>query len=118
MLGGLGHDMPPSGGIPTPNNSQGNPLDGNPMAGGGNPLPPGAIPNNSMAGGGGQPGSGQMTPMDGHFLQQQSQIFVFSTSLANKAAESVRVGMHKTIRDFHLDQEGTKKFLEVVLSLV
>ena len=92
---------------------------GNPLGQGGGPpgpnMPPGGMPGNM----GGQPTTGgPMTPMDGHFLQQQSQIFVFSTSMANKAAESVRMGLHKTIRDYHLDLEGTKKFLEVRVALV
>ena len=45
-------------------------------------------------------------------MQQQSQIFVFSTNLANKAAESVLQGQFQTIIAFHCSQPGTKKFLE------
>ena len=52
-------------------------------------------------------------------MQQQSQIFVFSTNLANKAAESVLQGQFQTIIAFHCSQPGTKKFLEVrTLSLL
>ena len=48
-----------------------------------------------------------------HFMQQQSQIFVFSTELANKAAESVLSGQYKSIISFHCDQPGTKQMLQV-----
>ena len=48
------------------------------------------------------------------YMQQQSQIFVFSTNLANKAAETVLQGQFQTIIAFHCSQPGTKKFLEVI----
>lgn len=51
--------------------------------------------------------------MEPPFMQQQSQIFVFSTNMANKAAESVVQGQYKSMLDFHLDQANTKKFLQV-----
>lgn len=46
------------------------------------------------------------------YMQQQSQIFVFSTALANAAAEAVYKGLSRSIIDFHLQQTVTKKFLE------
>lgn len=45
--------------------------------------------------------------------QQQSQIFVFSTLLANKGAESVISGQHHSIIAYHCAQPATKKYLEV-----
>jgi len=48
------------------------------------------------------------------YMQQQSQIFVFSTSLANKSAESVISGQYPTIIAYHCAQPRTKKFLEVI----
>lgn len=52
---------------------------------------------------------------DLQYMQQQSQIFVFSTSLANKGAECVINGHYTSIIAFHCAQPGTKKFLEVSL---
>lgn len=49
------------------------------------------------------------------YMQQQSQIFVFSTSLANKGAESVLGGHYPSIIAYHCAQPGTKKFLEVIM---
>ncbi|XP_059057991.1 collagen alpha-1(I) chain-like isoform X6 [Achroia grisella] len=43
---------------------------------------------------------------------QQSQIFVFSTLLANKGAEAVISGQHHSIIAYHCAQPGTKKYLE------
>jgi len=51
--------------------------------------------------------------VDGQFMPHQSQIFVFSTGLANQAADSVHRGLCRSIVDFHLDQPATKQFLEV-----
>ena len=48
-------------------------------------------------------------------MQQQSQIFVFSTDLANKAAECVLRGQVKSVIEYHIDQPSTKKFLQVIL---
>ena len=94
----------------------------NPPGGGGQPSNmqppntpgnPGSVPPASQPGGNGpQPGSGT-GGNEQHFMQQQSQIFVFSTSMANKAAELVRQGQYQSIRDFHMDQPGTKQFLQV-----
>jgi hypothetical protein len=47
-------------------------------------------------------------------MQQQSQIFVFSTALANKGAEAVRNGQFPTIIAYHCAQPETKKFLQVL----
>lgn len=47
-------------------------------------------------------------------MQQQSQIFVFSTALANKAAEAVLRGEYSSIIAYHCAQPGTKKYLEVL----
>ncbi|XP_055690416.1 protein BCL9 homolog [Lutzomyia longipalpis] len=46
------------------------------------------------------------------YMQQSSQIFVFSTSLANKGAESVLNGHFPSIIAYHCAQPGTKKILE------
>lgn len=54
-----------------------------------------------------QPGT-----MEAQYMQQQSQIFVFSTSLANKAADSVLQGQFQSIIAYHCAQPGTKKYLE------
>jgi hypothetical protein len=51
---------------------------------------------------------------DSQFMQQQSQIFVFSTQMANDAAETVMAGQYKNILSFHMDQPSTKKFLQVL----
>ena len=51
---------------------------------------------------------GSMT-MDSQYMQQQSQIFVFSTQLANQAAEAVDLGQFQSIIDFHCARLGTRK---------
>lgn len=56
---------------------------------------------------------GNMDAQQQQYMQQQSQIFVFSTSLANKSAESVLAGQYPTIIAYHCAQPRTKKFLEV-----
>lgn len=61
-----------------------------------------------------QPGN---STMEAQYMQQQSQIFVFSTSLANKAAEAVLQGQFQTIIAFHCTQPATKKILEVIIYL-
>lgn len=58
---------------------------------------------------------GNMDAQQQQYMQQQSQIFVFSTSLANKSAESVLAGQYPTIIAYHCAQPRTKKFLEVRL---
>jgi len=59
--------------------------------------------------------SHSMTTSDAQFLQQQSQIFVFSTRMANDAAELVMAGKYKNILNFHMDQSETQKFLQVII---
>ena len=49
----------------------------------------------------------------GGFMPQQSQVFVFSTSMANQAAEAVERGLCRTIIDFHIEQPRTRHFLQV-----
>ena len=61
------------------------------------------------------PGGGGNSTMEAQYMQQQSQIFVFSTSLANKAADSVQQGQFQTIIACHCSQEGTKKLLQVTI---
>lgn len=46
------------------------------------------------------------------YMQQQSQIFVFSTMLANSGAEEVLQGRYPSIIAYHCAQPGTKKYLE------
>jgi hypothetical protein len=71
---------------------------------GGQPLPSNVLPK--------QP------PVEAQYMQQQSQIFVFSTTLANKAAESVLQGQFPSIIACHCAQPGTKKYLEVSNKLI
>lgn len=54
-----------------------------------------------------QPGS-----MEVQYMQQQSQIFVFSTLLANSGADEVIQGRFQSIIAYHCAQPGTKKYLE------
>ncbi|GAB0091171.1 hypothetical protein DMENIID0001_059840 [Sergentomyia squamirostris] len=58
--------------------------------------------------------SNLMTKQSGglEYMQQSSQIFVFSTTLANKGAESVLNGHFPSIIAYHCAQPGTKKILE------
>lgn len=49
---------------------------------------------------------------EAQYMQQQSQIFVFSTMLANKGADAVLQGQFPSIIAYHCAQPGTKKFLE------
>lgn len=51
--------------------------------------------------------------MDGQFMQQhQNQVFVFSTILANQAAEAVDQGQFPSIIHYHMNNPQTKKFIE------
>lgn len=50
---------------------------------------------------------------DAQYMQQQSQIFVFTTQLANKAADAVMQGSFLSIIEYHCSQPATKKLLEV-----
>lgn len=54
---------------------------------------------------------------EAQYMQQQSQIFVFSTALANKAAETVLRGEYTSILAYHCAQPGTKKYLEVLYAI-
>ncbi|KAH8252403.1 hypothetical protein KR038_005602, partial [Drosophila bunnanda] len=68
---------------------------------------PGGVPGNMVANtsiGGGN------NCLD--YMQQQNHIFVFSTQLANKGAESVLSGQFQTIIAYHCTQPATKNFLE------
>ncbi|XP_060068266.1 trithorax group protein osa-like [Ylistrum balloti] len=57
--------------------------------------------------------SGQPVGMgDNPFIQHQSQIFVFSTQLANEGADHVISGQYKDLLSFHMDYPATKKFLQ------
>lgn len=55
----------------------------------------------------------QPSTMDAQYMQQQSQVFVFSTSMANKSAESVIKGKFCSIIEYHCAQPDTKKYLMV-----
>jgi len=55
---------------------------------------------------------------EAQYMQQQSQIFVFSTALANKAAETVLRGEYTSIIAYHCAQPGTKKYLEVLRTVL
>ncbi|CAH1153695.1 unnamed protein product [Phaedon cochleariae] len=54
----------------------------------------------------------QPNSMEVHYMQQQSQIFVFSTMLANSGADEVLQGRYPSIIAYHCAQPGTKKYLE------
>ncbi|KAJ8986246.1 hypothetical protein NQ317_009952 [Molorchus minor] len=54
----------------------------------------------------------QPTSVEVQYMQQQSQIFVFSTMLANSGAEEVLQGRYPSIIAYHCAQPGTKKYLE------
>lgn len=62
----------------------------------------------------------QPSTIDAQYMQQQSQVFVFSSQLANKSADSVIQGEYPSIIAFHCAQQNTKKFLEVwhILQLI
>ena len=57
--------------------------------------------------------SKQQSAMDQQYMQQSSQIFVFSTAWANKAAQAVMEGAYPTIICWHENQNETKKHLAV-----
>ena len=61
--------------------------------------------------------SKQQNNMDQQYLQQSSQIFVFSTQWANKAAESVMQGSYNSIISWHENQPDTKKHLDVSFNI-
>ncbi|XP_072750908.1 protein BCL9 homolog isoform X4 [Anoplolepis gracilipes] len=49
---------------------------------------------------------------EAQYMQQQSQIFVFSTQLANTGADAVIRGEYHSIIAYHCAQPATKKYLE------
>ena len=125
---GAGGPMQGMGGPP------GGPIPGGPMGGppGGGPLgpPPGAAmppggpggPDGSSGGPPPQPaqplpsnvlGKGGDRTMDQQYMQQSSQIFVFSTEWANKGAAAVFNKQFQSIVQWHESQPETKKHLEV-----
>jgi len=55
---------------------------------------------------------------EAQYMQQQSQIYVFSTTLANKGADAVLRGDYISIIAYHQAQPGTKKYLEVVFIIL
>uniref|UniRef100_A0ABD2X2V5 B-cell lymphoma 9 beta-catenin binding domain-containing protein n=1 Tax=Trichogramma kaykai TaxID=54128 RepID=A0ABD2X2V5_9HYME len=59
-----------------------------------------------------KPISGVSNTSEAQYMQQQSQIFVFSTQMANKGAEMVMQGQFNTIIAYHMAQPNTKKYLE------
>lgn len=54
----------------------------------------------------------QSSNIEVQYMQQQSQIFVFSTMLANSGADEVMQGRYPSIIAYHCAQPGTKKYLE------
>ena len=58
-------------------------------------------------------GMPQQVASEGQLVQQQSEIFVFTTQLANEAAQAVQGGQYKNILSYHMDQPATKNFLQV-----
>ena len=84
------------------------------MSGPSQPLPVTQPINSNMSGPRGNVSQGQPHGGgDSPFMQHQSQIFVFSTNMANEAAESVLLGQYKDLISYHLDNPSTKKFLQV-----
>ena len=57
-------------------------------------------------------GKGSIHSMDSQYMQQQSHIFVFSTQMANEAAEAVWQGRYQNICFWHMDLPQTKHYLE------
>ena len=57
--------------------------------------------------------SKQQSTMDQQYMQQSSQIFVFSTQWANRAAQAVMEGAFPTIICWHENQQETKRHLAV-----
>ena len=62
--------------------------------------------------------SKQQSAMDQQYMQQSSQIFVFSTQWANRAAAAVMEGAFPTIICWHENQNETKRHLAVSLNLL
>ncbi|XP_028025562.1 collagen alpha-1(I) chain-like isoform X4 [Bombyx mandarina] len=81
------------------------------MAGGGGPMGPGVSMGPMSASEAQTLPSNVMSKQSGS-MEQQSQIFVFSTMMANKGAEAVLSGQHHSIIAYHCAQPATKKYLE------
>ncbi|CAG2111772.1 unnamed protein product [Medioppia subpectinata] len=64
------------------------------------------VANNNMP-----PQKSSMT-MESQYMQQQSQIFVFNTKVANDAADAVDKGSFASIIDYHCANPETKRLLE------
>ena len=96
---GMGMSMSPMGPGPGPGPGPGQ---GGPMQG--------MTPNGPMG-----PNNAQVS--DAQLVQQQNEIFVFTTQLANDAAEAVHSGQYKNLLSFHVDQPATKSFLQVLVYL-
>ena len=58
-------------------------------------------------------GKGGDRNLDQQYMQQSSQIFVFSTDWANQSAQAVMNQEHMSIISWHESQPETKKQLEV-----
>jgi hypothetical protein len=58
-------------------------------------------------------GKGGDRSMDQQYMQQSSQIYVFSTQWANRSAEAVMQEQYPSIIAWHESQPETKKHLEV-----
>ena len=75
----------------------------------GGPMPPMSVsqplPSNVL--------SKQQSNLDQQYMQQSSQIFVFSTQWANNAAKAVMEGNYQSIIGWHESQGETKKHLAV-----
>lgn len=67
-----------------------------------------------MGSGGMLMGGGQMqVEAGGHFIQNHSPVFVFSTTMANRAAEAIERGQFESIIHFHKCHPDTQRFLQV-----
>ena len=100
-MGGGGLGMGPGPGQPPPGvNSSGMPPMSSMSMSVSQPLPSNVL-------------SKQQSNMDQQYMQQSSQIFVFSTQWANKAAQAVIDGVYPSIIGWHENQNETKKHLAV-----
>ncbi|CAD5116942.1 DgyrCDS5781 [Dimorphilus gyrociliatus] len=63
------------------------------------------------------PANGFPAASPADFMQHQSQIYVFSTEWANKAADSVESGIYKSIIAYHYDQPETKSMIQKMPNL-
>ncbi len=81
-----------------------------PMGPGGPPAPPAQpLPSNVL----GKGGPGGDRAMDQQYMQQSSQIYVFSTEWANTGANAVMQEQFPSIISWHESRPETKKHLEV-----